>query len=83
MNDKAENLMELKAKLERIRSELDQYNKIALFLAVAEHAHELVAARQNMEALVDCINTIFHFDDEEEVGGNLPLVALNAPETLQ
>mgnify|MGYP001365218310 CR=1 FL=1 len=82
MNDKTENLMELKARLERITSELDQYNKIALFLAVAEHAHELVTARQNMEKLVDCINTIFHFNEEEK-NGNLPMVATHTTETLQ
>lgn len=82
MNEKTENLMELKARLERITSELDQYNKIALFLAVAEHAHELVTARQNLEKLVDCINTIFHFDEEEK-NGNPPFVATHITETLQ
>ncbi|MBP7736799.1 MAG: hypothetical protein KA369_12560 [Spirochaetes bacterium] len=82
MNEKAETLMELKARLERITSELDQYNKIALFLAVAEHAHELVSARQNLEKLVECINTIFHFDEEEK-SDNLPVIVSNTTETLQ
>ncbi len=74
--------MDLKARLERLTGELDQYEKLALLLAVGEQAHELVTARRNLEQLIEYISTILDASITDENNRNSPLISSNTAGTL-